>query len=487
MSTIRGQNVMAGKDTRSEKALKVLANQLWWRRAFRVLFRILWLSLLVPCTGFLAHLFWGWDMDMQQWALVIGAILLYGFVWIFFVDLKPFGLAHKLDQRFQLQEQITTAVEVSQFSRPLNPIEQRLLDSVEGKLRDLSRHPAVRFCLPRREIETLGAIIFLGMGLMVFSTINSQFLPHAPIPLPSLGVEPGKSPSSDAQLDPRPGQPLQPAPALGQQPSANETPKSSQLSPAAQRALARLAEALRDQGITRSAANALDHGDTAAAARDLRSLADQAKNLSPQSLENLAEALQNASGDISRDAPALGRQANQTGQALRKGAEKAAQGLQDLARETERLSQNGQQQNDQAQRGQTPGSDQKQGAGNQNQPGQQSEPSSPDKGNTTGQNGGSGSGAGDQHVEGLQRTQSPEERLGIEGVPLTLSGDQPGTDKRTTQPAQNPISPVAGGSTSGAGFERAGSSSNETIQSGVDPLRYPWELRHVVQEYFTPK
>jgi hypothetical protein len=72
-----------------------------------------------------------------------------------------------------------------------------------------------------------------------------------------------------------------------------------------QQALEALADALRDQAVTRAIAEALDRGDLSGAADGLRRLADQLGELSEQAQGELGQALQEAAENMVGNAPRL--------------------------------------------------------------------------------------------------------------------------------------------------------------------------------------
>ncbi|HMO58671.1 MAG TPA: hypothetical protein PKC19_15035, partial [Roseiflexaceae bacterium] len=232
------------------------------------------------------------------------------------------------------------------------------------------------------------------------------------------------------------------------------------------RTMAALAEALRDQGITRPAAEALDRGDTATAAQRLRQVADQADQLSPQSRLDLANALRRAAPEVAQSDPAMAEQMQRTADGLDAGGRAAAQGLDDLARAIEQLPQQAQSAAGQGEGRPEPG-ESGNGSGEGNQDAASDTPANP---------GGAG-GVGNTPMRPEQQRPAPPERLGVEGRPLELEADQGGQEADGNP---NPTTMLGGtggttGGTSGSGGATA-----------PDPLRIPLEERDVVQEYFQP-
>jgi hypothetical protein len=92
-------------------------------------------------------------------------------------------------------------------------------------------------------------------------------------------------------------------------------------------------------------------------------------------------------------------------------------------------------------------------------------------------------GGGNQPPPPSQQRERPKshERLGIDGVPLELEGSEEGdVDTNTAADGET--------DTQGGTFEQSGGGMQDgTIQAGADPLVIPPDLRHVVQNYFSPQ
>jgi len=203
--------------------------------------------------------------------------------------------------------------------------------------------------------------------------------------------------------------------------------------------LSALADALRDQGITRQAAEALDQGNPASAADALRELADQMGEISPEAREALAAALREAARAIQRAQPDLADQMRATADALQFGdAVAGAAGLEALADALER------------------------------------QPSS----SASVASGGGGAG----NTLGSQRREQPFRPSGVEGTPLELTTDGQGQLPTTNTPGEQTTNTQTGTPIIRSG----GVGSGGPVQAADDPLQIPTDVRDVVRNYFSP-
>jgi hypothetical protein len=424
-----------------ELQLDRLARDRWARRGVRTLLRAAWIGLSIWCIGLGARLLFSWDLPLEWIGIASLGCLAVGAALILRPRMRPQEVARRLDRRFGLHEQLSTALE-------LGADEQR---GVPAYLSEQSRRTIVqvrRFVnskqrLPWPELITLLALALVIFGMLVLLGIGPLNLGRGALPLPPL-VGPLDSRPPDEPFNPPAGQ--QPGPGPGE---------TLVPGPGDQQVISALAEALRDQSVTRPAAEALDSGDLAGAAQQLRELADQAEQLSPAARQDLAEALREAASQIAQDNPEAAQQLSESADGIEQGGAPAAEALEQLAEAVEQLGQ---------QAGQ-PGEQQGQGQG---------------QGQSEGGQEGQGSGGAGQGLAGEQREQRAD-RLNIDGVPLELESDGPG-DTPTEGDAEG------GNAASGNGGFVQGSSNPDSglVQAGDDPLSIPADLRDVVQDYFTP-
>lgn len=398
--------------------LRVLSNQRWRQYAIETLVRTTGAGLILVCFGLILPVvglptlprpFLGW--------LVVGGVL-FGCVRALTFRLSPSNAARRLDRRFRLHEMLSTAVEWSGEQQGVAGYLQNHAQEMVTRIQyyvNQKRQPLWPDAL------MLGAFLLMIAGLLVL--VSS---PNAPVgvaePLPELN-----------RPDPV-AQPPQPDPSS---PTGNDAGSVNSGDP---RALSALADALRDQSITRPAAEALDRGDIAGAAEALRELADQVDNVSPAARDSLGEALREAARAVDQSLPDLADQLRATADALQFGdAMAGAVGLEALADALEQMP-------------------------------------------TQTQMAAEGAGGGAGNSPGSQRREQPFTPLGLDGTPLELStngsGQIPTTGDTNRPPTgtQSGRLPIRSSSTTGGGI----------VQTADDPLRIPTDVRDVVRDYFSP-
>jgi hypothetical protein len=331
---------------------------------------------------------------------------------------------------------------------------------------------------PWTDLLTLLALALVAGGLLLLSGISGMALnplvaslpalpPSGTLPLPFPADDGGPIAGSDQFIPLDPGEemmPFRPGNAAGDQQPASTPAQTTQPSAADPRTLEALANALRDLGATRPVADALDRGDTAAAAQRLRELADQAGALSEEARQAIGRALQDAARTIEQRDPALAGQVRQSARDIA-GQQRAAQGLEELAQAIDRLGQSSS--------ASAPSSNEP-GEGQANTPGGQPGQPGADGAN---QQSAPGSAAGN-NPSGEQRPIAPAGRLGVEGQPVTIDaqggGQGTGVINNPDASMQSGVGTVSGGESGTGGA------------IGADPLRIPLDERDVVQEYFQP-
>ena len=459
------------------RQLQQMANDRWARDAVRVLLRASWFALSIWSAGVGLSLLLSWPIDHA----VIGALaLLVIVVALISLLLKPRlsveKVARRLDRRFELHEELSTALEVGQQRPEAGSLPAQLMAHAGQRLRQTQRSISQRQRAPISDLFFLAAMLAIAIALFVITAIPS--LPNATqiAALPPL-VKPDGAADDQAFQPPQNNNSQQPGGLPGdgatqQQPGTNAGTQSAgntgsdagqsgsqQGSAADPQSLAAIADALRDQGATRPSAEALDRGDAASAAQQLRELADQADQLSQETRQNLADNLREAASAIQDHNPDLAQQLRQSARNIDQGDQQTAKGLENLAQAIEQA-----QQGD-AQAGQ--GSEQGDTSGTQ--------PGSPADQGQQGNQPGAGNAAASN-----QRDLADPQRLGVDGQPVEL--DAQGDGSQGTAPAEQAT--VAGngslGSTSGGSNQQGGGAS------GPDPLRVPADERDVVQDYFTP-
>lgn len=401
-------------------------------------------GLSLVCMGVGAHLAFDWPLRWQWLAAAALACIAVGAVLLLRPRLPAPEVARRLDRRFRLNEQLSTALELG---ADVQGVGRYLDDQARRSIGQIRRYVAARQRFPWSELLLALALVITLLGLLILAGVTP--------PLPNIGAEPlpplVQPEDPAAQL---PEEPFEPPPGSQPGPGQGEVLVPG---PGDMAAVAALADALRDQSVTRPAAEALDRGDLGGAAQSLREVADQADQLSDPARSDLADSLRDAADQIAGQDPELAEQLRDSAQGLGSGDDQAAaQALEDLAESIEGLGSAGGEQGlgDAFGQGQQPG----EGEGDQGQ----------------------GSGGAGQSLGGEQRSQ-PTERLGVDGVPLELESEGQGNTPAAGQPDGPAQGQGQGGFTQGSA-----SPSSERVQVGDDPLRIPADLRDVVQDYFSP-
>jgi len=436
---------MVNADQALTRRLERLADDRWMRLVLRRMLTAITCAALVWCIGLVGHAFAWWPVSYPIYGAGAFACLLVGAATLVRRRMPPQHIARRLDQRFGLHEQLSTALEVGR--RPwLGALDRLLLDRSLATTGALRRDIARRAPPPWPELAASFGMLLLAIGLtiMQFASGPGRLGASDPLSAPATSAEetsPFDQEAPDQPLDdqvPPPEGFGDEAPA--DEPGAGESPGDE---PADPRVAAALAEALRQQGVTRPAAEALDAGDPAGAAQQLRDLAGRASELSDASRLELAQALRDARRDIAPVDPARAEDVRRSADQIEAGGPSAAEGLERLADMLDGL---------------------QPGQADAGAPGQSTAP---------------GSGAGNGGATPGEQRPAPPERLGVPGQPLELeAGDG-------TLPAEGPAEPGDAADTSAPGVT-AGGQVGDLVDAGADPLRVPLEERDVVQEYFRP-
>jgi Sec-independent protein translocase protein TatA len=462
------------------KQLRRLAWERWARRALRTVLQSTSIALGVWCAGMGANLLWSWNIGVPELTALALAIVGVALLSLLRPPMRPAEVARRLDRRFNLNEQLATAVEMVQIDPRSSPMTARLLDRSTATAYQVHRYVRQRQAAPWTDLLTLLALLLVAGGLALISGIGSlslnpssvtslPALPQQTVPLPFPMEDMMPMPGSDQFIPLEGGEemlPFRPGNSAGNQQSAAAPSQQSAPSTADPQTLEALANALRDLGTTRPVADALDRGDTDAAAQRLRELADQAGALSEEARQALSRALEEAARNIERRDPALAEQVRQSARDLAR-QQSAAQSLEELAQAIDQMDESA------AASSTSPS----------NEPGNEGQASTP--GGPSGQPGTegesltglSGSAAGN-NPSGEQRPVAPAGRLGVEGQPAPIEVQGGGQSTNTTN---NP-NPTLQGS-AGTAF---GGQPGTGGAIGADSLRILLDERDVVQEYFQP-
>ncbi len=452
---------------RVQQEVRAVARELRLRRRLRLAARGLWLGLALVVAGLVLRLLGfaiAWPFLVFPAAFVGAAVAIWGW----FSNPSLSRLTHDYDRHFRFDEMLGTGLEVARRTTrsgtPVSAVEQRLLHETLEATWALRRRVDSRPIVPWREIERLLGLALFGVALLIAGRWTS--LPDvSPVALRPLPSPPAATP--------------QPSPEAAEEQVAAEEPPPEQLSPEDQAAADALADALRDSGPGRPAADALDRGDTDSAASELRELADQAGEISPEARRDIAEGLHDAADQLRESQPDRADTIERAADQLEGSPEEAAAGLDDLAGLVDELGQ------DQPSVAAGEGNDEGRSAEGQN-PGD-TPPSSGDGAQSGAPGaqpgGGAGSGLGG---ESRGAATSPPPAAG-EVVPLPPGPESDGPRTAATGPQGPNVQLEAGGSRSGPASGSAGNGGADTpLEGEADPLRIPPEYRDVVENYFSP-
>lgn len=449
-----------------------------WRQRFGILvFRTIWLALLVLnlWLGFrvLAHR----DLALRPFALVAVLTVAFGVALIALARPSRGQLARTLDRSYGLRERVATALEETQREQRLGGVRALQVLEATRVTRNVSRSGAFRRRLPLREIAMTIVMAAICVVLLVMLLINrgggTVGAGNPPPGARAGGQSTGPQSGNGQQQSGQQGQNGQQGQTgQGQQGQGQQSGQNGQPSAQGQRDLDTLAGALQDHAATRQAADRLANGDNAGAAQALREAGQNAGQLSPQERQDLAGDLREAAGQVSD--PKLAQDLKDLADKLTRPGATGAQGaFNQVANDVDRVGQGDQQgqgQNDQN--------------GQQGQSGQQGQQGGAQPGGGTG----SGSGASPQlpSQQQQQSTQGPATPLlGADGKPIELpKGNNNGPQINTQNPnnrGNGQTDPNAAGA--GGGQLRQGTVG----EAGVDPNQVPYDQRGTVQNYFTPK
>lgn len=446
--------------TQVRRNLVALGRALNRRRRLRLTVRGIWLGLLVVVAGLalrLAGYALAWPFFVFPAAFVAVVILIYA--WSSRPALSE--LVRGYDKHFNLHELLSTGLEVArqaeQTQQPSGQVIQGLIDQTVQATGALRRRVATRPILPWSDLQMTFAVGLIALGLLIPGRW-SRLPDAAPIALRAIptpaALDENKAPQpTDIPVE------------------ATTPPAGDEVSPEDAAAAEAIADALRDGGATRSAADALDRGDPAGAASDLRELADQVDQLSPEARSDLANGLRDAADQLRPTQPERADRLEQEANQLEGTPADAAAGLDDLAGMLDDLGSGG---NDLAQGEGAPGD------ATGDTPGE-----NPDGGSEGGagqSGGGAGQGLGGERRGGA--TNPPPPGGDIAPLPPAATNDGPTTS--ATGP-QGPNVELGAGGTGATNSGNTGSPGADTpLESEPDPLRIPPEYRDVVENYFSP-
>jgi hypothetical protein len=358
-----------------------------------------------------------------------------------------------LDRRLGLQQQVSTAFEVSRQAAAPSPegtVSEALMADVLAYL------PQVRERMLRRgwflERDLVAALLVLLLALMAYSSTwirsyadligqmsgdisqpSGMMPPSAALPPPPASQQQGGAQPGEGQ--PAPGQDGQ---GEGEQEGGEGQPQTSGLdTEAMERALKELGQDLSGQAPTYDLGQALQQGDLEGAATEMEDLADGVDELSPGTRQQLADALEEAAGKVeAAGEPDMAQDMRSAAGALRENPQNgdtgAGEALDQLAESL---------------RGQA------------------------------GKGAGAGSGDGG---EGQSGSAEPAERLQGEGENMEIP-----LEDSSQSGLLSPAPPGTAGSGTASGAQDSSAGASGSYGSPLVPNTFLWKWRDIISSYFS--
>lgn len=475
--------------------LDALRRTVWRQRVPIVLCRTAWLLLAVAAAWLAFRVFAG---PIAPWPFLAAGlvVLALGLALLRLTHPSRGELAYTLDRDHQLRAQVFTAQEEAQG--PLLTGVRALQVAAAMRVTDDLAPRISRPRRPVRELRLVAGCALLTLALLLVlngrgpGTAAGETTDNAGLPLDDqamLGVD-GESPGAAAagEYSEEYGEPPVGGVADGQsfpeqqdqqyQPDQQDQQSAGSSGPDAQgqHDLDTLADALRDTGVTRDAADKLQSGDYQGATDSLRQAGRDAGQLSPQARRDLANDLRDAANRINDSN--LAQRVRDAADAVERGDAQAAQSALDaVAGDIDR-----------AMRGADPPSQDGQGnAPVRTRPGEAPQANRPAQPGDNSGGGGGGSGSSPA-LPGQQRAgpaYGPSTApLGADEKPVKLpKGDQRGATVRGSGGGSRGAT-SANPNSAGTGDGKL--QQGEIGEVGPEINRVPVDQRGAVERYFTP-
>jgi hypothetical protein len=311
------------------RTLDRLARRIWLNWALNVLVRGAWLGGVVGIAWLVVEQFGGPEFAPAALVRVGIGLFAVGFLCAALIRPSRQRTARMLDRSFRLHERMTTAIENLGRDVPPPGVRAQIvylqMADAANVVAELRRHPAFGVRLPLREVVLALACVLLLASLYFLRGVGGGIPDLVPAGVPAF---------TSAASQPRPEQPIaNPAAAAPEgegAPSSAEVQQRAARSNEARRDLATLGDALDNQAATYGAAEAIARGDYDEAAEELRDLATNADDLSPEARQELANDLDAAADQMSDGSSDLAQATRDAADGLREGGESAQEGLNDL-------------------------------------------------------------------------------------------------------------------------------------------------------------
>ncbi|OGO19438.1 MAG: hypothetical protein A2Z14_18275 [Chloroflexi bacterium RBG_16_48_8] len=271
----------------------------WIQRSTRKVIRFLWMAIAGFLIGWGINQVWSVLPDPRVWMFIV---LLLGFpnlVGIVFSWPRRAKLAWHLDRKFELKEQVSTALETIKGNRSNVILESLILDTNE-LVRKLPVRLLLRGWFLIRELEALLIVLIL-LGAVSWFT-NVSFPSMADIPrrtIPQLGTDPEAAsifPSGIKGLEPINNE--QNSSTDGENLKQSGIELSKEQFQTLMSAISEMGKKLSDNPLTTDLGNAALQGDLEKMALEFDSLADQIADFSDESKKNLEDVFRDAANRL---------------------------------------------------------------------------------------------------------------------------------------------------------------------------------------------
>lgn len=308
------------------RTLNGLSRRIWLQRALSIAGRSVLLPLLLASSWLLLEIVGGPAFNPTA---IVAAAILSGVLGVCLIATQRptrAQVARMLDRSFGLHDRMQTAVgnlgvEVPAAGERARVTYLQMADAA-NIVTELKNAPALRVRLPVREIVLAIAAALLLAALFFLRGTGDAIPASAAAPVPSF--------VSAAQRLAAQTQSAAAAPTTADAPTMAEVSERAARSQSAERDLKSLANGLADQAVTRQAADDIQQGQYSEGADALREAAKNAPNLSEAARTGLANDLDQAASQMTDGNGALAQATKDAADGLRQGGADAQSGLENL-------------------------------------------------------------------------------------------------------------------------------------------------------------
>ncbi len=293
-----------------------------------LLLRAFTLALLIGCAWSIAAIYGRDSVRSTSMAITVGGLAGIGliFAWRYRPGLRE--TASMVDRSFALSDRLTTAYDnlsALEGEREQSP-HLAYLQVVEATntLAMLSKHPTLKIRFPVREGVLVAGLAMVLLALHLLDGTGTSIDPVLGSSVPAF------VPASDRMMQRAPIAPDNALPEL-YRPTVAEVQEMANLSAAAEQDLLQIADALDDNPLTSSIADAIREGDYEQAAQELDAISPSLAQMSPELKDQLASELDAAADQMTGEHPELQDSASAAADGLRSTPEQAEESLSDLS------------------------------------------------------------------------------------------------------------------------------------------------------------